>query len=66
MTAEENLNPVMLEYKTIKREISYRCYPEHIMKEFQEYSVVDVVTCYELINLLDSFNGNAEKFYPEF
>ena len=46
------------------------CYPVHIMDEFKGKkfnSMEDISDCYDLIkNVVLSFDGNVEKFYPKF
>ena len=47
------------------------CYPEDITSEFQKYiglvNVDNVNDCYQLVKeVIQGYNGNAEKFYPRF
>ena len=70
---EEKMHPLLfknfLEVSAKKLSLD-ECYPSDIMDEFKAYSfwtLDDVLPSYNLIrDVVDDFNGDAEKFYPKF
>ena len=73
LSAEEKLHPLVLK-QLLKASVDKlavdECYPQNIMDEFKTFSLTnldDVLPCYTLIKyIIYSFNGDAEKFYPDF
>lgn len=71
--AENILHPILFK-KMVQTSINKlkedECYPATILNEFSKFtinSVEDVFPCYHKIsNILLKFNGDSDKFYPEF
>ena len=70
---EDRMHPLVLKsfLKISAEKLSTdECYPQPIMDEFKALTFTtlqDVLPCYNLIkSVVRNFNGNAEKFYPEF
>ena len=68
---EEKLTLAKLEsllQESVKKLSEDECYSEEILKELKNYSIADNVhTTYHIIKpVISSFNGDAERFYPDF
>ena len=66
----ERLHPLYLKKyieKSALKLANDECYPESIMAEFRSFKVGSLEDVYDLVkNVINSFDGNAENFYPKF
>ena len=71
-TPEEMLHPLLFKKfieKSVSKLASDECYSDKLRAEFSKYTVNvdDAASSYRYVrDVIGSFKGNAEKFYPEF